>query len=161
MTTTVLLVTHPISHADIAEVESLHEDEPERFIVLVPVKDDPNRLLVTIDDIAAGDLADVHDDLRDPSPAQATAEARDTLEATVARLAETGVAVSGALTPHDPLDAIVETARRYQADEVVLLIESHAIEELFHRDWTSRARKATGLPTLHLLPRRDPDTLET
>jgi hypothetical protein len=161
MTTTVLLVTHPISHTDVAEVRGLHEDEPERFVVLVPVKGDPHRVLVTIDDIAAGDLADVHDDLRDPSPAEALAAARDTLETTVARLAETGSAVSGALTPHDPLEAIITTARKYDADEVVLLVESHAVEELFHRDWTSRARKATGLPTLHLLPRRDPDTLET
>ena len=161
MTTTVLLVTHPISNLDVAEVTSLHEEDPERFVVLVPVKGDPHRILVTLDDITVGDLADIHDDLRDPSPAEATAEARDVLEATVARLAATGAAVSGGLTPHDPLEALVTTARKYEADEVVLLVESHAVEELFHRDWTSRARKATGLPTLHLLPRRDPDTLES
>ena len=38
-----------------------------------------------------------------------------------------------------------------QAAEVIVMTRPHNVSELFHRDWTSRARRRLGVPLLHLL----------
>jgi hypothetical protein len=158
MTTTILLVQQELSHADASQLTGLHEGEAEHFVVLVPVNDGRSRLLEAIDDIAIADFKDLSDDMAHaPSESQATARARNTLETSTRRLTEAGAtSVTGVLVPDKPLEALTAAAKQYSADEIIVLVEPHAIEEFFHRDWASRARKLTGLPTLNLIPHEDP-----
>ena len=37
------------------------------------------------------------------------------------------------------------------ANEIIVMTRPHVVAELFHLDWTSRARRHLGVPILHLL----------
>jgi hypothetical protein len=154
MTTTILLVDRAVNEADAAELTSLHEGERERFVVLLPVSGGGHGLLAALDDVALADFEDVVKDLEEPEASEAAVVARDALDHTVRLLTECGAAASGVLVSDKPLRVLPKIARRYQADEIVVLVEPHFIEEFLHTDWASRARRATGLPTLKLVPHR-------
>lgn len=154
MTTTILLVDRAANDADAEELTSLHEGETERYIVLLPVSGGGHGLLAAVDDVALADFDNVVKDLEEPEASEAATAARDALDQTVRLLTEHGAEASGVLVGDKPLRVLPEVARRYKADEIVVLVEPHFVEEFLHTDWASRARRATGLPTLRLVPHR-------
>lgn len=183
MYTTVVLMERRLSEPDVAELIGLHGNADDRFVLLIPGSDE-HGLLQVLDDLALGEFheaaEDVEEDLRAARPRDEAAaprqpsvgataattppdtpttpdeaEAADALDASLTSLRDAGVTAEGAVTAGDPLQVLTEVARRSDADEVIVMTRPHLIEEFFHRDWASRARRATGLPVLKLIAHQD------
>jgi hypothetical protein len=154
--TTVLLIEKALNDLDVHQVTGLHEGEAESFVVLVPAEGDHGRLLATLDDLALGELREAAEEVEspEPSPGEALREAGHALEASIQALRAAGAQATGAITPHDPLDALREAVAAHHADEIIVLTKPHLVEEFFHRDWASRARKL-DLPVLRLFAHTD------
>ena len=153
--TTVLLAEHALTPHDVARIAHLHDPQPVRVHVLVPVDTDHNPLVEAIDEAVLGRLGDAVRDSGRPSPAQAQATARAALEASLSALRAEGLEAEGELAPDDPVDAVVAVARRLAADEVLVVTEPHLLEESLRRDWASRLRGAVKLPVLHTVAGTD------
>ena len=54
------------------------------------------------------------------------------------------------MTSDDPVPALIDEANRLAATEIIVVTQPHAVEDTFHTDWASEARKAIGLPVLHM-----------
>ncbi len=164
----VLLIEEPLGPLDARQLRDLHAGLPadlhERVVyhLLLPVDDAALSVEgalggmggmggVTGGDVLsppgmaldADDLARLEDNL--------VAQARVALDESVQRLRSLGGDATGEVVTADPLDSLVLTARRVDADEVIVLTRSHVVAEFFHVDWTSRARRRLGVPVLHLL----------
>lgn len=156
MVTTVLLIEKVLNDLDVRQVTGLHEGEAESFVVLVPAEGDHGRLLATLDDLALGELREAADEVEspEPSPGEVLRDAGHVLESSIRALREAGAQATGAITPSDPLDALREAVAAHQANEIIVLTKPHLVEEFFHRDWASRARKL-DLPVLRLFAHTD------
>ncbi|OPC80612.1 indole-3-glycerol phosphate synthase [Embleya scabrispora] len=152
MYTIVLLVEKVLNEADVAFVTGLHEGVETSFVVVLPGKADHRKLLQALDDVALVRLDEAAEDLEErPGPDDGAEAARRTLEASVAALRASGATAVGETTPgRDPLDTLKQIVDRHHADEVIVLTDPHFIEEVFHRDWASRARQNVGVPVLKL-----------
>ena len=64
---------------------------------------------------------------------------------------ERGAEAVGEVIEEDPLEVLGSVVEQTGADEVIVLTAPHLVEELFHRDWASRARHRVGVPVLKLL----------
>jgi hypothetical protein len=155
MVRSVLLVENALTPHDVQRIAALHGPEPLTVHLVVPVDTGHNRLVEAIDDLALGRLREAVTDTGGPSPEQAETTARATLDAATAALRQAGVAVEGGLAPDDPVETVVELARRVEADEVLVVTEPHLLEETFHRDWASRLREELRLPVLHTVAGTD------
>jgi hypothetical protein len=148
--TTVLMIEKALSDADVELVTTLHGDDPVNFVVLMQPRGRQDELLRALDDVALGYLdRAVHE--REESEGDgpdATAEAA--LDQTLRRLRSRGATADGSVVEQNPLDLLRSTVEEHQADEVVVLTAPHFVEELFHRDWASRARHKVGVPVLKL-----------
>ena len=49
------------------------------------------------------------------------------------------------------IGALAATVKTVDGREAIILTRPHLVSEFFHRDWSSRARRAIGVPVLHLL----------
>ncbi len=156
MVTTVLLIEKALNALDVRQVTGLHEGEQESFVVLIPAEGDHGKLLATLDDLALGELQEAAREVEaaEPTPNEALREAGEALAASVAALRAAGAEATGAVTPDDPLEALREAVAAHNADEVIVLTKPHLVEEFFHRDWASRARKL-DLPVLRLFAHTD------
>jgi len=160
----VVLVEEPVAEWDARQIVALHTDTPEpvRYHVLIPVEDAASRVESTIGSLAASevmgtaamyvdeaDLERVHEEIREASK-RALA---DSLQA----FAGVGAHANGEITAADPLDRLTTLVQECAAAEVIILTRSHVIAELFHVDWTARARRRLDVPVLHLLAHAEPD----
>ncbi|WP_129843038.1 indole-3-glycerol phosphate synthase [Streptomyces sp. RFCAC02] len=156
MVTTVLMIEKAIAPADVDLVTTLHEDERQSFVVLMQPRGDQDQLLRALDDVAVGQLAGaVHEaDLTEGTTVEEDGEepttAQHALDLTLRALRAAGTEAVGRLAGDKPLDALTAVVRETNADEVVVLTAPHYVEELFHRDWASRARHKVGVPVLRL-----------
>lgn len=153
MYTIVLLIEQPLSDLDVAQVTSLHSGEEQRFVVLVAAETSHPKLLEVLDDLALGYLREAGQEAieSEPSVREAVEKARAILDQSVAALRDAGVEAAGQITPKNPLEALQTAVRQHAADEVIVLTKPHLVEEFFHRDWASRARKVLGdTPVLRL-----------
>ena len=133
MLTIVLLTENALTNHDVQRVAHLHDPEPVRIHVVIPVHVD-----------------DDHD--------QATAEtaAKSDLAASLALLKAAGVGdVDGETTVEHPVDAVVARTKQIGADEVIVLTEPHLIADLTRRDWATRLRHSLDLPLLHVVSGTD------
>jgi hypothetical protein len=78
-------------------------------------------------------------------------ESSGALDTTLAALRGAGATAEGEVVEDDPIDALAETVGRLHGDEAIILTRPHVVAEFFHVDWSSRARRAIGVPVLHLL----------
>ncbi|NHC13907.1 phosphoenolpyruvate carboxylase [Motilibacter deserti] len=155
MYTILVLTEDALTPHDVERVAHLHDPEPVRAHVLVPVDTRRNRLVEALDDVALGRLAEAVREPGAPAPDEARATAQQALEASVAALQAAGVEAAGALTGDDPVDEAAVAASDLGADEVIVVTEPHYVEEAVRRDWASRLREASGRPVLHVIAGTD------
>lgn len=160
----VVLVEEPVADWDARQIAALHADstDPTHYYILIPVEDAASRVEATIGSLAASevmgtaalyldeaDLERVHEEIREAS--------QNALNQSVEAFRNLGETATGEVTASDPLDRLVELVRECSAGEVIILTRPHVIAELFHVDWTARARRRLDVPCLHLLARSEPD----
>jgi hypothetical protein len=154
----VLLVEKALTGADARQVRSLHEglDQPVAYHVLLPMEDAAARIEASMGTLAAGevlaapamtmsdvDLEAVREDCEERS--------REDLEATLAALRAAGADATGRVVEGHPIDALAQAVADVDGREAIILTRPHVVAEFFHVDWTSKARRAIGVPVLHLL----------
>ncbi|MDT0447185.1 indole-3-glycerol phosphate synthase [Streptomyces johnsoniae] len=150
MITTVLMIEKPLVPTDVELVTTLHEGERQTFVVLMQPRGDQDRLLRALDDVALGELGDAVREGEEPEGEDAFRSAKLALDHSVQALREAGAEAVGRLIEDHPLELLSSVVRETGADEVVVLTAPHFVEELFHRDWASRARHKVGVPVLKL-----------
>jgi hypothetical protein len=148
--TTVLMIEKPLVTADVDLVTTLHVDEETSFIVLMQPRGDQDRLLRALDDVALGEFGEAVREAEEPEGEEARPPAARGLAHSLQALRERGCEAVGQLIEDHPLDVLASVVEETGADEVVVLTAPHYIEELFHRDWASRARHKVGVPVLKL-----------
>lgn len=150
MITTVLMIEKPLVPTDVELVTTLHGAEPQSFVVLMQPRGDQDRLLRALDDVALGELSAAVREGERAEGEDALPPARRALDRTVAALRGAGAEAVGEVVEEHPVDALTAVVKRVGADEVIVLTAPHYVEELFHRDWASRARHRVGVPVLKL-----------
>ncbi|WP_326596074.1 indole-3-glycerol phosphate synthase [Streptomyces sp. NBC_01803] len=150
MITTVLMIEKPMVPTDIELVTTLHGDEGQSFVVLMQPRGDQDRLLRALDDVALGEFGDAARESDEPEGEEAHQSAERALRHSLDALRAAGTEAVGQVIDEDPLELLSSVVRQTHADEVVVLTAPHYIEELFHRDWASRARHKVGVPVLRL-----------
>ncbi len=155
--TVVLLVEQALSAADAAQVRSLHEglDDDVRYHVLLPAEDAAARIEAAMsavggDSVGSPSVPLSADDLETVREETERQSSRD-LAATLAALRAAGATASGEVVDGDPIEALSAAVSQADGREAIILTRSHVVSEFFHLDWTSRARRAIGVPVLHLL----------
>lgn len=160
----VVLVEEPVADWDARQIVALHADTPEpvRYHVLIPVEDAASRVESTIGSLAASevmgtaamyvdeaDLERVHEEIR--------AASKRSLAQSLEAFAKAGAQAGGEVTATDPLDRLCALSQECGAAEIIILTRPHVVAELFHVDWTARARRRLKVPVLHLLAKGEPD----
>lgn len=160
----VLLIEQELSAADAAQVVSLHEglDEPVVYHVLLPLEDAAARIEAAMGSLAAGEVmaspAMVMSDV-DLEAVRRDCEERSSgeLQHTIEALANAGASAVGSVVTDPPIDALAAKVAEVDGREAIILTRPHVVSEFFHVDWTSKARRKLGVPTLHLLERENFD----
>jgi hypothetical protein len=156
----VVLAEQGMTPADAREVVSLHEsiDDTRHYHLLIPCDDAAVQASASTavgtsiggDPLSTPGLVSANLDIAgaqraiDEQAASAVARSIEALQAL-------GVEASGEFSTDDPVDRLIKVVADRRADEVIVMTLSHSISELFHLDWTSKARRRLGVPTLHLL----------
>jgi hypothetical protein len=156
--TVVLMVEQALSAADAAQVRSLHEglDDEVRYHVLLPAEDAAARVEAAMGTLGGDNLTGAPPMPPDPETIEIVREeterqsTRD-LQATLEALHAAGAEADGDVVDGDPIEALAATVARVDGREAIILTRSHVVSEFFHMDWSSRARRAIGVPVLHLL----------
>ena len=81
----------------------------------------------------------------------ARAEAQARLEASVARLAETGASVRGEVGDAEPLQAIEDALRTFGADEIVLSTHPEGRSHWLEQGLVEKARRRFAIPITHVV----------
>jgi nucleotide-binding universal stress UspA family protein len=156
--TVVLMVEQALSAADATQVRSLHEglDDEVRYHVLLPAEDAAARVEAAMGTLGGDNLTGAPPMPPDPETIEIVREeterqsTRD-LQATLEALHAAGAEADGDVVDGDPIEALAATVARVDGREAIILTRSHVVSEFFHMDWSSRARRAIGVPVLHLL----------
>ncbi len=155
--TVVLLVEQALTAADAAQVRSLHEglDSEVHYHVLLPADDAAARVEAALGAMGTDTLPapTIPLDVEDVEAVreESERESQDALRATIEALHDAGAVADGELVGEDPVTALGDVVRRVDGREVIVLTRPHVVQEFFHVDWSSRARRKIGVPLLHLL----------
>jgi hypothetical protein len=160
----VLLLERPLSPADAEQVVALHQaiEDEVRYYVLIPVEEASARIESSLGSIAASEvlatsaLSFPDIDLEELQ-AEVVERSRAALDQSVARLRDLDRPAGGEVTSADPVNALAAAVAERHAEEAIVLTRPHLVAELFHLDWTSKARRRLGVPCLHLLEHDEPD----
>lgn len=154
----VLLVEQALSAGDAAQVHGLHDSVEDEVLyhVLMPVEDSANRIESGLGGLASGEMlvvpsvaisdADL-EGIRDELLEECRADVKTTIDALHAQ----GAQAVGETVAVDPIEALAGKVAEVDAREAIILTRPHVVQEFFHLDWTSRARRKLGVPVLHLL----------
>lgn len=153
MTSTIVVLTEEsLVPRDIQNLRELVGEAPARFEVLVPADPGRNLLVDVLDNLSLLEFSAAFRNLTGDRPSKA-----EEVKAAVTELAESlealqaaGMEATGTVTGEDPVAAVVETAKRTSADQVVVITTPHAIEDTFRTDWANEAQDRLGVPVLHL-----------
>jgi hypothetical protein len=147
-----------LAAVDAAQVEGLHDSVEDTVVyhVLMPVEDSANRIETGLGGLANGemlvvpsvaisdtDIQEIREELLE--------ECREDLKKTVDALHHRGAQAVGETVSIDPVEALAAKVAEVDAREAIILTRPHVVQEFFHLDWTSRARRKLGVPVLHLL----------
>ncbi len=152
-----LLVEREMTGLDAQQVTSLHEgiDDTVCYHLVMPVDEAAARvhdsmgsllgpeLVPVVSPLGAGDIEALERDAADSASAA--------LDACLRLLRGGGNSADGQVSSGDPIDALASVVAAHEAAEAIILTAPHAVQQFFHVDWTSRARRRLGVPTLHLL----------
>lgn len=156
----VVLMEQELSAVDTEQIIALHDglEEPVRYHLLLPVEDAAARVESALGSLAANE-AMLTPDLVLPANSEdlerlqgeVLEHSRRALHSSVEQLAGRSKDVEGDVTLAPPVDALADLVSACGAREALILTRPHVVAEFFHVDWTSRARRRLGVPTLHLL----------
>jgi hypothetical protein len=157
MYTVVILAEQQLSPGDADEVTSLHEaiEEARHYHVLIPCENAALQVETALGSFASTDVTGPP-----PAPVDLDVEnvqdvidsnAESDVRASVQAIQATGHDADGSFTSGDPIAALEKVVLEHQADEVIVMTRPHVVAELFHTDWSSRARRRLGVPVLHLI----------
>jgi len=153
----VLLVERELTDLDARQVVGLHEDLDEQvhYRMLLPIEDAATRVQTAVGSMARYEMVppmDVVDgETLDALNRELVLRAQGELDRSLVRLRAAGRPAEGRVTSDEPVRALADDVAAHGAAEVIVLTAPHAVREFFHLDWTSRARRVLGIPTLHLL----------
>jgi hypothetical protein len=154
----IVLAEQVMTPGDAAEVVSLHTgiEDQKHYHVLIPCDNAQVRVETALGSLGASDtwVSPVVDpegfDTREVQ-AQLDSDAQTAVTASVAALQALGHQASGQFSSDDPLDTLDAVVAEQRADEVIVMTRPHVVQEFFHLDWTSKARRRLGVPVLHLV----------
>ena len=150
MTASVILLTEQaLSASDAERLTSLHAEDAPSYRVLVPADTRRSLIADVLDHLSLLELREALEAARGREDGDRL-EADHTLHASLTQLAAIGATVDGAVVHGDPVLALERELADRPADEVVVISRPHAVEDTFHTDWASRARKRLGVPVLHV-----------
>jgi len=155
--TVVLLVEQALTAADAAQVRSLHEglEVEVHYHVLLPADDAAARVEAALGAMGTDTLPaptmplDVEE--VEAARAESERESEAALRSTLEALRTAGAVADGEIVGEDPVTALGDVVSRVDGREVIVLTRPHVVQEFFHVDWSSRARRTIGVPLLHLL----------
>jgi len=157
----VLLVEQELSEADAKQVVALHEEMPEKvkYHVVIPCHNAEAGVEASLAALGTADLygAGIADQraLRLGQVRALDEEAKGCSGRSVNRLLELGQQAEGGITHERAIDALVQTVKHVDGQEVIILTRPHVVAEFFHVDWSAQARRHLGVPVLHLLEQEE------
>jgi len=148
-----LLVERALNPLDVDQIVSLHEglDDEVRYHVLLPVESSASLMAASMGAIGGQMMPLTEPSLIDDVQDEIVRSGQDELDATAALFDKRGQQVTTKLTEDDPVEALAALVSSTGSAEVIILTQSHVVQEFFHVDWTSRAKRKLDVPTLHLL----------
>lgn len=149
-----LLIERQLTDLDADQLLSLHEglDETVCYHLLLPVDTSSALLASSMSALGGGQIVSIGDaDVIADVQEEMTTSGQAELDASAALLSERGQQVTATLTEDDPVQALCSLVESTSAAEAIILTEPHVVREFLHLDWTSRAKRALDVPTLHLL----------
>jgi len=149
-----LLIERQLNALDVDQVISLHEglDDDVTYHLLLPVESSAALLASSLSSLGGGQILPADDpDMLTRIQDEIVTSGQRELDASAELLREHGQKVTALLTDDDPVSALETLVAHTSTVEVIVLTEPHVIQEFFHVDWTSRARRKLNVPTLHLL----------
>lgn len=157
----VVLVERELSAQDAEQLTALHagRDEPVAYHLLLPVDDASRHVHAALGSIARYEMIPPTQALDEETlarlDAELVAEGRAALERSLVLVREAGGRATGELTHGNPVRGLVRAASDRDARQAVVVSGPHALRDLLHVDWTSRARRSLGIPCLRLLEHED------
>ena len=148
--TVLVLTEEALQDVDAQKILGLHAEVEANYRVLVPADTDHNVLAAVLDGLSLFDMRATLDALKPVDRSEAQADAATALSESIAKLSAGGADVTGEVTSDDPVPALIDEANRLAATAIIVVTQPHAVEDTFHTDWASEARKAIGLPVLHM-----------
>jgi hypothetical protein len=149
-----LLIERQLENLDADQIVSLHEglDETVHYHLLLPVESSTAILTSSMSALGGGQVAAMPDPATvDEMHEEIVKAGQAELDASAALLTDRNQQATGQLTEADPIDTLKDLIATTGSSEVIILTESHIVKEFFQIDWTSRAKRALDVPTLHLL----------
>jgi hypothetical protein len=154
----IVLAEQAMTAADAAEVVSLHEgiEDTRHYHVLIPVDNAQSRVESALESLSGNDTIAVPvisgSDI-DTGEAQHHLDTAGETAVTVsvAAISTLGHEASGEFSSDDPIDSLDSVVAKESADEVIIMTRPHIVQEFFHVDWASQARRRLGVPVLHLV----------
>jgi len=153
----VLLVEQELTEPDAKRVVALHEEMPEtvQYHLVIPCHNAEAGVEASLASLGTADLygAGIVDQRTDLAEAQKAidAEAEGCSGRSVERLRDLGQQAAGGISHDRAIDALVQTVKKVNGQEVIILTRPHVVAEFFHVDWSAQARRHLGVPVLHLL----------
>jgi len=149
-----LLIERQLNELDVDQIISLHEelDDEVTYHLLLPVESSAAVLASSLGALGGGEVMQVEDpDTIARMQKEIVTSGQSELDASAELLRARGQKVTTVLSDDDPVAALQALVAETSTVEVIVLTEPHVIQEFFHIDWTSRARRKLDVPTLHLL----------
>jgi hypothetical protein len=154
----IILAEQRLSRADADEVTQLHDaiEDRRHYHVLIPCENAALQVETALGSFASTDVTapppvpPVDGDVEEVQHV-IDSSAESDVRRSVEMIQATGHDADGSFTSGDPIAALEDLARRQRADEVIVMTRPHVVAELFHTDWSSRARRRVGVPVLHLI----------
>ena len=149
-----LLIERQLEELDADQIVALHEglEDTIRYHLLLPVEYSTTILASSMSALGGGLFATAPDVVAaEDVQSEIVAAGQAELDASAALLTSRGQQTTAMLTEGDPVDTLKQLVSDTSSSEVIILTESHLVQEFFKMDWTSRAKRALDVPTLHLL----------
>jgi hypothetical protein len=148
---------------DVERLDQLHpeEDDVVAYVYVPEGEDDSTAAQADelVDDVSRADFSELAEDVRG-EPDAGAATGRAALTASLDLLAPTSMTVHGELVPANPVATVVAKAIELDADEIIVVTESHWLDGVLRRDWGTRIYKQVKhehreIPVLHFIAGTD------
>ncbi|MGI8433319.1 MAG: hypothetical protein ACR2LE_01035 [Nocardioidaceae bacterium] len=154
----IVLAEQAMSPGDATEVVSLHDaiEDERHYHVLIPCEDASARVETALGSLGATESLTGSGTATSPSGIDAAQhdldhEAQDAVATSISALETLHHRATGQYSHDDPIETLDQIVAAEHADEVIVMTRPHVVQEFFHVDWTSKARRRLGVPVLHLI----------